>query len=369
MTKKKFLYGCVLRLGTLQFDGHVHDYFVENSKKLVEFYLLPRAGKIKNFISLYREAKLIEKREVVSPKTIIFAYLTFYMQYASILFTYFKRKEKIFFINSLPVFFFFNSFWKLFRKIEMIYWVQDFWPMNNWQIKIFRFLMYYYHKRTKYKIYVTDRINKAMNKGSIIKGKTVMLGTKSPNTGFRKSPKKNIKLCFVGVLKKSQGMELILCTVAARKDIILTLIGTGEKSIVEKITKMIADLQIKNRVYFPNVFLYKEQLAEKIEDSHVGIVLYEEDKNTVAYYADPAKLKQYAEFGLPIITTKISETARYISKFQAGEIVGRDEKSIMEAILKIKSNYKQYLKGVEKFCRYFNYKEYYRKRFKFMETK
>lgn len=367
MSSSSFIYGSILRFGTLQFDGHVHDYFVQHTSRLVEFYILARGGKEKNFVSVYERGKLKEKQVLFSPRNIVVAYITFYVQYVSFLFRYFGKHEKVFIINSLPVFFFFNSVWRVFRNYGIVYWVQDYWPMNDLRIRVFRRIMHFYHSRMKYAVYVSDRINKVMN-GKIINTPhkhTVMLGMDQPTirTIGKHQP---FTLTFIGVLKDSQGIDEILKAVASKKDLRLKLIGTGNSGVIANIKEYIKKQQIEQQVFFPNQFYYGEELKQIIADCHVGVVLYDRDPNSVTYYADPAKIKQYAEFGLPIITTNTAETAGYITRFQAGIIVEQHEEELLAAVKKIQRDYKTYSYGVRDFCKYFSYESYFRNRFMFL---
>lgn len=367
--KREIRYHNIFRFGTLQYGGHLNEYFNRHSQKAVTFYILPRGG-VKNFIEFYTDGKLIEKKELFSPKNIVLAYFSYYFQFIYLLFYYFSPKEKIYIINSLPIFFFFNSFWRLFRNFEIVYWVQDFWPMNHPVINIFRSVMYFYHHRTKKTIYVTDRINKIMNDKIIESSlkKTIMLGMKMPKIQIKQPPKKKLILCFIGVLKRNQGLEIILPMIKKDNNLSLNLIGTGEKEVITYVKNFIKKNNLEKRIYFPNTFLYGKELLAKVKTSHIGIALYENDKNSVTFFADPAKLKQYIEFGLPVITTNLPEISVMIKKFGAGEIVERNEVSILKAISKIRDNYELYLKGLSKFSRNFYFEDYYLKKFKFLET-
>ncbi len=241
--------------------------------------------------------------------------------------------------------------------------------MNVPSINFFRWFMYYYHKRLKYTIYVSDRINKVMNSGKLLNQEnkhTVMLGINPPKIEKRKL-KNSITLCFIGVIVESQGVDLLLSTVAKNKNLNLRIIGTGREELVQKYKKLITTLGLENRVYFPNKFIYGNELSKEIKNCHAGIVLYEENKNTVTYFADPAKIKQYAEFGLPVIMTRASEITDYIERFKAGIIVQRNEKSVSKAISEMMESYPDYLEGIKRFNKYFDYKSYYAKAFRFLE--
>jgi glycosyltransferase involved in cell wall biosynthesis len=133
--------------------------------------------------------------------------------------------------------------------------------------------------------------------------------------------------------------------------------------------RLIKEYKIEKRVIFPNAFYYGEELLKQVEDCQVGVVLYEVGPHTVTYYASPAKVKQYIEFGLPVIMTDAAEVASYIKRFNAGIIVSRDPKDVIKAIYTITDNYSKYIKGIQKFSEYFSYRQYYAKSFRFLENK
>lgn len=370
--KKKELYENILTLATLQFDGHFLEYFVENAQKVVAYYILPRAGKEKNFVEVYINGTLQESRIVFSPRNIFIAYIAYCILYIQLLLKYFSKDDRVYLINFIPVFFFLNNFAKLCRNIEFVYWIGDYWPMNDVRIRLFRWFMHYGHDRTKYTIYLSDRINEKMNKGKILdtkNRKTVAWGIKSDNDFIKKKIGKFIRIAFIGVFVETQGIELLLKVVACDKNIYLKLIGTGSPLLVRKYKLLIQELNIEKQVYFPNKFLYKEDLIKEVINCNVGIALYDVDPNSVTFYADPAKIKQYAELGLPIIMTDAADIANYIKKFHAGEIVDRNVDSVLKAIDRIKTNYSFYVSGLQKFNAYFDYETYFRKRFRFLEKR
>lgn len=370
MTKGLKRYKSIFTLATLQFDGHVTEYFRENTETLVALYLLPRGGSTKNFVEYYEKGTLIERREFYSPKHLIPAYICYYLEFLYILIRYFPPRKNFYFINFQPIFFFFRPIIRLFWGIEYVYWVGDYWPMNVLSIRIFRFLMHYFHDRTPYTLYLSDRINKAMNYGRIIErpGKsTIMWGTKPPRLYKKIRPTNADTLCFIGVLAQWQGIDALLSVVAQNPRMRLKLIGTGKPSLMATYKKQIAKYAIADRVFFPNKFYYGLELKKIINDCDIGIALYDVNPNSVSYYADPAKIKQYAEFGLPIIMTDAADIARYVAKFNAGIIVERDHVEIAHAVKKIKDQYPLFQNGVKKFNDFFHYREYYSRKLSFLE--
>ncbi len=370
MKEKSRRYKSILTLATLQFDGHVTEYFREHAEKLVAFYLLPRGGDTKNFVALYRHGELMERKEFISPRHLIPAYVCYCLEFLYILIRYFPLNEKFYFINFQPLFFFFRPIVRLFWSVEYVYWVGDYWPMNDLSIRIFRFFMHYFHDTTSYTLYLSDRINKAMNYGRIVakpgKG-TLMWGIKPP-VSYRTPASQTITLCLIGVLVEWQRIDVLLSVVAQHPDIRFKLIGTGKPSLIKKYKGLIDAYGIKDRVFFPNKFFYGEELEATVKDCDIGIVLYDNNPNSVTYYADPAKIKQYAEFGLPIIMTDAADIARYVDKFKAGVIVTHDPIEIARGIKKIKEQYPQYTRGLREFNDFFNYQVYYSRMFKFLET-
>jgi len=372
MNKKSRRYKSILSLATLQFDGHVTEYFRKNSEKLVAWYLLPRGGNIKNFVALYRNGRLIERKEFFSPRYLILAYAWYYLEFLYILIRYFPLGETFYFINFQPFFFFFRPVIRLFWRIEYVYWVGDYWPMNVLSIRFFRMLMHYYHDRSAYTLYLSDRINKVMNYGRIVRSPgrgTVMWGIKPPTDYRHKRSTQTITLCFIGVLTQWQGIDALLSIVAKNPNMRLTLIGTGHPSLTKKYRRFIEEHHVSDRVIFPNRFFYGKELARLVRDCDIGVALYDTNPNTVSYYADPAKIKQYAEFGLPIIMTDSADIAGYISKYKAGVIVDRDPRHITRAIRDIKQHYERYTGGVKKFNDFFSYEVYYSRMFRFLEQR
>lgn len=367
--KMRYLYGNIFTLASLQFSGHFLDHFVENSEKVVAFYILPRTGTKKNFIEVYEKGKLIAKKELFSPKNILLAYIVQYYQYVKILIRYFSKGEKIYFINFVPLFFIFNSILRLFRKFEIVYWIGDYWPMSGFQINIYKKLMHYYHDHCRYTIYLSDRINRKMNRGKLLdekNKKTVMWGIDPKEMSERAKPAKSLILCFIGVLAPWQGIDFLLTVVKENKNVNLKLIGTGQPRLVAKFKTFVQKNNINDRVFFPNKFYYGEELKYIVLDCHAGIALYKVDQKSVIYYNDSAKIKQYTEFGLPVIITNATGTADFIKRFKAGIIVDSNQISVNSAIQKMREDYLDYLEGVKKFNERFNYKKYYKEAFQFL---
>lgn len=365
-------YTSVFTLATLQFDGHYLQHLIEHTDKLVALYLLPRGGGVSNFYEVYHRGELVEKRQLYSPKNIVYAYLFYYIHFFRLVFRYFQNEEEIYFINFFWFYFFLRHIMKMFRNIHYVYWIGDYWPMDTFLAKIQTFFIHYYHDRNSICLYLSDRINRKMNNGTIVHTqykKTSMWGIDPPNIFLKRRVGNEITLCHIGVLVDWQGIDLLLAVVAGDKRLRLKLIGTGNASLMAKYERLIKEYGITDRVYFPNKFFYGIDLQKQIKGCQIGMALYTVDAKSVTYYADPAKVKQYAEFGLPIVMTNAAGITDYVTKFKAGIIVTRDVHEIQKAIHTMINNYDVYLRGLNAFNGFFNFRAYYREIFGFMEEK
>lgn len=362
---KNFRYKKILLFSSLQFAGNHVEYFLENTEKLVVYYVMPRGGKEQNMVQLYKKGALIKEQVFYSPANFILCYALLYLNYIRILFFYFSYKEKFYIFSGHPLFSFFKSLIGLFRRFEFVYFIGDYYPGGNILYALYRFVSHYYHDHAKYKVYLSDRLNKKYNNGKIINTentKTIMWGVQIPPDKKNISIK-NIQLCFIGAVRQSHGLEETLVILKKKKDLKIKVLGTCNQELYTKYTKLIKRWQIADRVYFPNRFVPK--LETETYDCHIGVALYTINAGT--YFADPGKVKAYAQLGLPILMTDAAEISGYIKKYNAGEIVKGDPDSILEAVGKIQENYCVYIAGLKKFNNYFNYKTYYPPRFAFLE--
>ncbi len=366
--KSLFRYKNIFLQSSLQFSGNIEEYFVNHAEKLVIFIIMPRVKNKDNVIRRYSYGKLIEEEPFILSENIFLYYLGWYIRYLKVLNKCYSKKEPFFAIVFHPIFFFGMSIQKIWKNIEFVYWVGDYFPGKNIIIILFENLKKFYHGQVTYSCYVSDIINKIMNGKVLNNGnrKTVMLGVK-PKAIKRAFDINNFNILFVGLIKESQGLEFFYDFLNENKEYKLKVIGDCEKKLYAKHMSKIKRYNIGDQVYFPNKFFSDEQLNEISKQCQIGIALYDADKSNVTYYTDPGKVKTYAELGLPIIMSNIPSIAPYILKFKAGEIVERNESSLKYALKKVRDNYQKYIDGVDKFNRYFYFEDYYRERFKFLE--
>lgn len=367
--RKNYHYKNLFLYSSLQFCGNIEEYFVDNTEKLVAFIIMPRLKHEYNFIRLYKKGKLIEEKKVRFSENIILYYLLWHYYQMSFLIKYFTRNEKISMITFHPISFFGMSLQKMFRSIEFVYWVGDYFPPVNLYLRLFEKLKKYYHDRVRYCFYLSDTINQKLN-GKILDTpyrKTIMWGV-DPKSIKREANKYNFSFLFVGQVTDSQGLDFFYEFLKSHREYSIKIIGICDEALYEKHQKLIKNYSIDNQVYFPNKFFSNEELEDISKNCHAGVALYKVSKLSATYYTDPGKIKTYAQLGLPILMSDISAIAKYIKSFNAGEVITPNKKSIYGGIIKIRNNYERYVRGVARFNQFFYYKTYYKRLLSFLEN-
>jgi glycosyltransferase involved in cell wall biosynthesis len=182
---------------------------------------------------------------------------------------------------------------------------------------------------------------------------------------IKKKTFKNIKIGFIGVLKKSQGVGMLINaskTLSKEfKNITFEIIGSGPD---EKIFK--ADAKKNKGVKYNFYGLVSEkEFGRILSNCTIGASPYSPEHGTVSKYTDPGKPKRYIEFNLPVITTDVIEISHEIVKDRAGLIVEYENyDDLANAIKKIIKNYDTFVKGAIKFHKKYYYKDIYSVMFK-----
>lgn len=364
---KQLRYKNIFLFASPQFSGNIVEYFTAHTEKLVIYLTMPRFNNRYNIVQLYRKGKLVSEKKVISSGNVFLYYFLWFVTYLWCLFTLYKKDEEVFVITWQPFFFFGQTLQRLFRNVHFVYWIGDYFPPVSLSMRIYEKIKKYYAKQLPYVCYLSDRINSKMN-GKILSTnnkKTVMWGIKP--VAIPSKEKKIFTLCFIGVIKPSQGLETLLEIVKKMKDIRLKILGASTEEMAAFYKKIIADNGIEQRVYFPNKMFYGKEIEKEVKDCFLGVALYDVDKNSATYYADPGKIKTYTQYGLPVLMTPIADIEKYVKKYTAGEIVVQNIADVERAIKKIKKDYKKYITGVESFNDYFNYETYYKRNFSFLE--
>lgn len=364
----EFFYKNILLYTSHQWCGNTEEYFAKHSEKMAAFLLMPRVQNKDNVLRIYERGKLVKEIDISLSENIFLYYALWYIHYIQAIFTHFPRNEKLTVISAHPYPFFFMTVQKMLRRISFVFWVADYYPPLNSILRLFEAMKKFYHKNIDYACYLGDGVNKIMN-GKIISSdtkKTIIWGVK-PKKLARNFEKAKNTILFVGVVREMVGLEIVYEFLKNNREYNFKVIGVCDRELYEKHKALMKKYNIEKQVYFPNRFFFDSELNDIAKECFVGIALYAIDNTTTIYYADPGKVKAYAEMGLPIIMSKTSSIYPYIKKFSAGLVIDRDSKAFAEAIGKVKTNYKTYTDGLKKFNSYFYFDDYYKKKFSFLE--
>ncbi len=368
MKNETFLYKSIFLYASLQFCGNTEEYFARHTEKLLVFILMPRIKNKNHLVRIYNKGKLIQEKKIQLPESIYLHYPFWYITYLKLIATYFSKKDNVVVIGSHPLIFFGMTLQKMLVNVRFVFWIEYF-PRANLVLSLFDDLKNFYHKRVDFACYFGDRVNKLMN-GEILnteKRKTILWGVK-PQIIKKMFPSGKRTILFVGLIKESQGLDLVFQYLRIHKNYYLKIIGVCDDTLYAKYQKMFVEYGIVDQIDFANKFFSEKELQNISKECFVGIAPYATGKGNGVYYVDPGKIKAYAELGLPIIMSNTSSILPYVKKFKAGEVIQRNVVSLHHAIEKIQHDYKKYLEGLKKFNKYFYFENYYAKNFKFLEN-
>lgn len=363
-----FRYKNIFMYSSLQFSGHVEEYFVEHTEKLVVFIVMPRLKNRNNLLRIYKNGKLIKQQKVWSSGNLLLYYLSWLLCYWYFILTLFHKKEKFIVFSGHPISFFGMGIQRLVRNITFIYWVGDYFPPTKWSLRIYERIKKYYHKRVSIAFYLSDAINLILNGKAArsVKRRTVMWGMKKIIMPKRRK-NELFSLLFVGLVKESQGLGRLFAFLRTHTDYMASIIGICDNTLFQRYERTIHEYGISTRVYFPNEFYSDEKLRDIASRHHVGVALYDISDMSSSFYTDPGKVKSYLEMGLPVVMSDTSAIIPYVHRFHCGEVIAQDDKAFSNALIAIKEHYKEYLVGVHSFIAYFTYERYYKRAFKELE--
>jgi glycosyltransferase involved in cell wall biosynthesis len=160
---------------------------------------------------------------------------------------------------------------------------------------------------------------------------------------FERIKRLNIKdisknhLVFMGHLKVRQGLELVIDSLP---DIIkkiptvkLIIIGGGE--LENYLQEQVERLALNNHVEFKGYVEDHKEVEEILVHCGIGLATYQPHPDSVTWYADSSKPKQYMACGLPVIITKVSHIAVDVESKILGLVIDYGKESFVNAALKL----------------------------------
>jgi len=147
-----------------------------------------------------------------------------------------------------------------------------------------------------------------------------------------------IYIGFIGLLKKNQGVELIIDAMAELKkegiNIYLDIIGTS--SYENELKKYSEKKGLLSNVTFHGYISSTDKQIYKIVGRwRCAFALYEGGKENHSFYAWPSKVAFYLECGIPIIMTNVPSIAEDVYRENLGKIINYDIDELKKAILEL----------------------------------
>lgn len=367
-------------------SGKILDFLLENFTYvylfIIAFHPLGKNQET-NKVIFYKNKKIIKEISLsymnINPKLVFF--LIPIRSSINLLQLFWHTISIIKNYGKIDVFFSVNAFtsWGgiILKKLGMVkktvFWVWDYYPINHPSlvIRIMRWLYWQFDKwaiKSDRVIYLNHRLAQVRKESGVIAKTTkypvVAIGTDIKTSGIKKKTK-IIKIGFIGVLKKSQGLDFLFNSASLLKknfpSISLEIIGSGPDSGYFK--QRAKKAKIKVNFYG----LVEENVFEKIlSRCTIGIAPYVPDDSNVSHYGDPGKVKRYISFGLPVIITNVFEFSKELEENGAGVIVDYYKpEELVKGIKKIMKSYKKYSTNAVKLNKKYYYKKIYPKMFQF----
>ncbi|KKR71545.1 hypothetical protein A3A55_04670 [Candidatus Roizmanbacteria bacterium RIFCSPLOWO2_01_FULL_40_14] len=253
---------------------------------------------------------------------------------------------------------------------KTVFWVWDYYPPIHEDkiIMLMRMIYWQFDKISSHSdrvVFVNNRLMQLRKEiGVLPRNKSFPVVSIGTDLLFKeRSDSKTLTFGFIGVIKKSQGIEMILDNAEYIKkhfpQVKFEIIGSGPDE--DHFKRMVKDF------VFPVTFhgyLEGESFNDVLAKCTIGIATYIPDKSNVSHYGDPGKIKRYLSLGLPVIATDVFEFSDEIIKSGAGIIIDyNDQKMFVSSVKKIMNNYQVYRRNAITLCRRYYYKKIYPKLF------
>lgn len=382
-TKSSIIY---VNFAPYENTGKILDYLLTTFQYVVLFsFNFHHLGKrsSQNKLIVYFKGKIINSKNLLDfqvPEALIFLLLpirSLFIFIQLLFYTAYLRAKYGKFYYYLSVNAFTSWTGNILKKIgfveRTIYWVYDYFPpFHKSKVIAFMRVLYWQFDKLATKsdtlIFLNNRVANLRKEIGILtsnqKYKIIPIGTTNmANMGAGKlNSNRKIKLVYLGVVKKDQGLDLIFdCSekiISSFPNIEIDLIGAGPDLGYFKKRGTNSKLKINYHGY-----LLEKDIDKIFKKAHIGIATYIPSDKNVSFYGDPSKIKRYLSFNLPVITTNTFEFSKEIKKLNAGILIKYESDDLINAIKKIINKYNHYKKGAKKLSHKYYYKKLYPKMF------
>ena len=163
-----------------------------------------------------------------------------------------------------------------------------------------------------------------------------------PENALEQIPSSNFlikKIFFLGNLTDTVGIDTFVkvCEQVHTQGIEATFHVIGDGPEFEKSKAMAIKLGVDHKfTWYGN--LSKEEFEPILKTATIGLAPYKNVSSSFSIYADPSKIKNYAQFGIPFVMTNIPKVSTEFVSNNFGVILDDDLEKLTIATLKLLTN-------------------------------
>lgn len=154
-------------------------------------------------------------------------------------------------------------------------------------------------------------------------------------------------LVYMGTLGYENGPDLAIEAIQEIKkrfsETQLYVIGGGAGNL-KRLKELVKKLKLEDSVIFYGFVADNNKMAAIVRKCYVALAPYRAIENSIRWYADATKIRQYLASSLPVITTKVPPLGKEIIKMGAGLLIDDTKKDLAKAVIRLFSDSKLYSK-------------------------
>jgi glycosyltransferase involved in cell wall biosynthesis len=362
--------------------GNILDYLTDHFETVILFSFRFHAiagSSMSDTLFVFRNKTIIQKTSLLSAP--IVSTMTFYLlpvRSALILMQVFYHAIRLYRrYGAADIYFTVNAYtaWlgNILRTLGIvkrtIFWVWDYYPPvhKDFIVRSMRWLYWQFDKpastQSDKTVFLNKRLASLRKRMRLLPSarpiSVVPIGTNPVNT-LKKRTQHPLKLVFFGVLKKSQGLDMVFDaadTIIRRyPNAELHIIGTGPD--MEHFQQRAQTSPLSTT--FHGYVARESDIRARIASCDIGLALYIPDVSNVSFYTDPSKIKAYLSSGVPVIMTDVLTFSQEIASHSAGKVISHGNlKQLTSAITTIAKHHKAYAKHALSLAHEYTYNRIY----------
>lgn len=147
-------------------------------------------------------------------------------------------------------------------------------------------------------------------------------------------------LVYMGTLDIENGVDLAIEALSHVKkknpNVILRVIGGGKRDI-HRLKTLTKKLKLQDSIIFYGFVINNNEMAKIVKTSYVGLAPYRALPNSLRWYGDASKIRQYLASGLPVVTTQVPPFGQYVVDQGAGIMTKDTVESFSDGIIRLLS--------------------------------